>query len=133
MNVWKKSIIRSILRFFRIVVPRIDYQIDENIKVKSDPVLIQILIINLFQNAIRHNIPKGDIHISLNSNSLKFSNTGKPLVGSTESLFKRFKKDNQSGETIGLGLAIVKKICNVNGFSIAYTYEETQHVIEIQF
>lgn len=111
----------------------IDYQIDDNIKVKSDPVLLQILTINLFQNAIRHNVPHGNIHISLNKKSLIVSNTGKTLTGSTESLFKRFKKDNQSSETIGLGLAIAKKICDVNNFKISYTYGDSQHLIEVKF
>lgn len=112
---------------------KIDHQVDENIRVKSDPSLLHMLIANLFQNAIRHNIANGEIHVVLTKSSLKISNTGNPLSGSSEALFKRFKKDNQSGETIGLGLSIVREICEVNGYDITYNYENSFHQIEILF
>jgi signal transduction histidine kinase len=111
----------------------IDQQIEDNIIVQSDPVLLQILITNLFQNAIRHNINKGYINVVLNKEYLEISNTGKPLKTNTDSMFKRFKKDNQSGETIGLGLAIVKKICAVNNFDITYLYENGKHTMRVGF
>lgn len=95
--------------------------------------MLQILITNLFQNAIRHNIARGQINVSLKSSSLEISNTGNPLKSEPEMLFKRFKKDNQSAETIGLGLAIVKKICDVNGFDIQYKFQYQKHHIKVFF
>jgi len=108
-------------------------KLDEQVIVKSDPVLIQILITNLFQNAIRHNIPNGHISVTLNKQYLEISNSGKPLRTSSDTLFKRFKKDNQSGETIGLGLAIVKKICEANNFTINYMFENESHILRVSF
>ena len=110
----------------------ISHSIEENIIIEADPVLIQILITNLFQNAIRHNVPNGKIEVSLARKSFKISNTGNPLSTSSEALFERFKKDNQSNETIGLGLAIVKKICELNDFNISYTFNDSLHIIEVQ-
>lgn len=111
----------------------IRHEIEENVSVQSDPVLIQILISNLFQNAIRHNISNGHIFVKLTQNLLSIANAGKPLSVETEFLFKRFKKDNQSGGTIGLGLAIVKKICEVNTFEIEYLYENEEHTLNVSF
>lgn len=106
-------------------------EIEENVIINSDPILIQILIINLFQNAIRHNIEKGNISILLTKSMLRMSNSGAPLTVKSDYLFKRFKKDNQSGETIGLGLAIVKKICDINNFEITYEFIDDVHLLEI--
>jgi signal transduction histidine kinase len=111
----------------------ISEQIEENVIVRSDPVLIKILISNLFQNAIRHNIPGGRIGIKLSSKALIISNTGKTLKNQSEHLFKRFKKDNQSSETIGLGLAIVKKICEINDYSIGYSFANELHTLKVSF
>lgn len=112
---------------------KIESEIEENVILKSDPILIKILIINLFQNAIRHNIEKGNISILLTKTTFRMSNSGNPLTVKSESLFNRFKKDNQSGETIGLGLAIVKKICDINNFKITYNFINDEHLIEISF
>lgn len=111
----------------------INQELEEDVIVKSDPVLIQMLIINLLQNAIRHNIAKGNIAVNLTKKRLKVSNTGKPLKGSADVLFKRFKKDNQSGETIGLGLSIIKEICDVNNFNISYAFENDRHILSVNF
>jgi signal transduction histidine kinase len=108
-------------------------KIEENVKVKSDPVLIKILIGNLFQNAIRHNIPGGKIEVNLSPKDITISNTGKILQNPSDHLFKRFKKDNQSSETIGLGLAIVKKICEINNYSISYRFDNERHTVKVSF
>ena len=112
---------------------KFDREVEENVIVQSDPVLIQILISNLFQNAIRHNITKGHIFVKLTKEKLTISNAGLPLSTPSDSLFKRFKKDNQSGGTIGLGLAIVKKICDVNNYEISYFYKNDEHVLKVLF
>ncbi len=92
-----------------------------------------ILITNLLQNAIRHNIASGEINIILNEQSLLISNSGEPLAVNPNELFDRFKKGNQSKQSLGLGLAIVKKICEVNNFTIDYTFKQNRHQIQIIF
>lgn len=111
----------------------INHEVENFVMVQSDPVLIQILITNLFQNAIRHNIAGGHIYMELTKEYLKISNTGKPLTVPSDSLFKRFKKDNQSSGTIGLGLAIAKKICDINDFVINYYYKDNEHTLKVLF
>lgn len=111
----------------------IQHNLEPDVIVKSNLILAQSLIINLFQNAIRHNIRNGHIFVTLKKDYLEISNSGKPLKTSSDSLFERFKKDNQSSETIGLGLAIVQKICEVNNFTISYSYKNNLHVVDIKF
>lgn len=110
-----------------------NHSIENDVYIQSNPVIIQILITNLFQNAIRHNIANGQISVSIDQKGLTISNSGNPLTTSSESLFERFKKDNQSGDTIGLGLAIVKKICDANGYKISYNYNGSNHIVEVRF
>jgi signal transduction histidine kinase len=112
---------------------KIQQDIDDDVKVSSDPILIQILIGNLFQNAVRHNISGGEIRLKLTERSFVISNTGKELNNPSEELFERFKKDNQSEETIGLGLSIVKKICEINNYEISYEFKDHLHTLKVSF
>lgn len=111
----------------------LEFELADDVVIYSDPTLIQILLGNLFQNAIRHNIKGGKIILSLTKKDFRISNSGKQLEHAPTTLFERFKKDNQSSETIGLGLAIAHKICEINSFDIEYTYENTLHSLLIKF
>lgn len=111
----------------------VETDLEEEVMVHIHPVLADILWTNLFQNAVKHNIEKGSIHITLTESSLKISNTGKPLEDDPEELFERFKKGSQNSDSIGLGLSIIKKIVDQNSFAISYHYEDGWHMIEILF
>jgi signal transduction histidine kinase len=89
--------------------------------VKMNRNLADILISNLFTNAIKYNDEGGRIVVELNQHYLIISNTGEQLKVDPEKIFERFLKDKQS-ESLGLGLAIVKKICDFYGFTIEYSY-----------
>jgi signal transduction histidine kinase len=108
-------------------------------KIKSDiewnihPVLLEILITNLLNNAVKHNLPEnGFIKVYLEDNQLIIENSGKPLNHPPEILFARFKKGNQSSSSLGLGLAIIQKICKVSGLKINYSNKEQLHQIIIE-
>jgi two-component system sensor histidine kinase QseC len=105
----------------------------KNIPLRIHPALAEMLLNNLLSNAIRHNVEHGTIAVTLTHTKLTVRNTGLPPEIPTEELFLRFKKSNQSADSIGLGLAIVKQICEVSRFSINYDYEEGFHVINICF
>ncbi len=104
-----------------------------NIIVNANPSLIEILVSNLVQNAIRHNSTGGKIHITLDANSLTISNTGEALSISPEELFVRFKKNDASKESLGLGLAIVKSISSLCDYKLNYNYHRTFHNFTITF
>ncbi len=91
--------------------------------------LAEILINNLISNAIRHNIPNGEILFYSNENELRICNTGLPNSFTDVTIFNRFTKGNS--KSFGLGLAIVKNICETNQLSIHYSTSDF-HCISIR-
>jgi signal transduction histidine kinase len=90
--------------------------------ISGDPVLVERLVANLVDNAVRYNAASGDIWISTRtvpgSSQLSVANTGS-LISSAEadSVFQPFKRlsDRTSYEGFGLGLTIVASIAAVHG------------------
>jgi signal transduction histidine kinase len=90
--------------------------------ISGDPVLIERLVANLVDNAVRYNAAAGDIWISTRAvagnSELTVANTG-PLISSedAERIFEPFKRlnDRASHEGFGLGLTIVASIAVVHG------------------
>ena len=100
--------------------------------VQMNSYLADILLNNLLINAIRYNVEKGSIRISLTANQIKVVNTGTPLAFQPDTIFDRFKKGNYSDGT-GLGLAIVKQICDKYNFGLSYHFEEPLHIFTVRF
>lgn len=132
-----KSVLQHVYDFFHEQAAakhiHIEKKLDSNTIIFSNPILAEILISNLFLNAIRHNVANGKIWIILDSKSLTFSNTGKPEPLNQEKLFNRFSKANSSEQGSGLGLAIAKKIADLNRWNIVYSYTNHHHSFTIQF
>ncbi|MDB5275503.1 MAG: hypothetical protein JWR61_458 [Ferruginibacter sp.] len=90
------------------------------------PLLADMLISNLFSNAIRYSSQGSNITVEINQDSFEIINTSTlPSIDATR-LFQRFvKHDSTTGN--GLGLAIVKEICDTNAINIRYTHNNTTH------
>ena len=96
--------------------------------VTADPNLTESLIVNLLDNAIRHNLPGGEAEISTALTTagavVSVNNTG-PLIPPAEvqDLFQPFRQlgteRTRHGEGHGLGLAIVRAIADAHGAAIA--------------
>jgi signal transduction histidine kinase len=114
-------------------LPIIRKSIESGIRVTANISLIEILLSNLIDNAIVHNIPNGYINIQLNNRSLVIENTGHPIEGDTDLLFERFKKGREGSNTTGLGLSLVKRICRINQFDLHYHYGQNIHRITVNF
>jgi len=104
----------------------------EDITVPLHPFLAESLVNNLLSNAVRHNVPGGEIHIALSSGTLKVRNTGHVGSLDSERLFLRFQKQSPS-EGVGLGLAIVKEIAELSGMDIRYEYSPPMHIFTVLF
>ncbi len=113
----------------------ISFELDTSIilKINTNPALSEILINNLFLNAIRHNIQDGKIIIRTATNKLFFSNTGTATALNTDKLFNRFSKTDPSAQGNGLGLAIIKKIVELNGWEIDYSFTQNMHNFTVRF
>jgi signal transduction histidine kinase len=104
----------------------------EHKEIFASKYLIDILLNNMFSNAIRHNTPNGEQYITLTPGKLIFQNTGASKALNAETIFDRFQKGSQS-EGTGLGLTIVKNICNLYNWQVSYYYDQSLHRFEIVF
>lgn len=94
--------------------------------------MVEMLINNLFNNAIRHNYDGGIIQIVLRDSTLLFSNTSPQAGLDPVKIFERFYKDHAS-EGTGLGLAILKQVCLRKNYTLTYAYQQGQHCFKIDF
>jgi signal transduction histidine kinase len=87
--------------------------------VMADPVLIELLLRNLLDNAIRYNQPDGWIHLRTRTQDgaaiLEVENTGQPIPAEQiPQLVRAFHRGEHTrtlpGQGLGLGLAIVNAI-----------------------
>jgi signal transduction histidine kinase len=90
--------------------------------IAGDPVLVEHLIANLVDNAVRYNAAAGDIWVSTGtaagSSQLTVANTG-PVISpaDTDRILQPFQQlsDRTSHDGFGLGLAIVASIAAIHG------------------
>lgn len=118
-----------------------DIIIDKRLKITIDkeydfvfqihPALADILISNLVNNAIKHNIDNGWLLINIHLNGIEISNSGNAPEHPTEHLFNRFTKGTPAAEHLGLGLALVKEIVVSNGLHIKYSYKSDSHIVKV--
>ncbi|MBR8536529.1 hypothetical protein KDU71_13225 [Carboxylicivirga sediminis] len=95
--------------------------------------LAHTLIQNLLKNAIRHNIPDGHIHITIDDKCLEIKNSGLVVSYDPEKLFGRFKKNSQHPQSLGIGLSIVKRICDISAISVSYEQKDAEHIFRLNF
>jgi len=122
-------------RQFQELVHARDIVIKQTLAIKNiraSKFLMDILLNNLFSNAIRHNKQYGNIEIELTDDKLVFKNSGSTQALNKNGLFERFQKSNKSDGT-GLGLTIVKNICTLHKWDITYAFEDSMHIFTILF
>ena len=89
--------------------------------------LAEIIVSNLFNNAIRYNMTGGDVEITLKDYNFTINNTSTYPQLDSNKLFKRFYRDAHSDDGSGLGLSIIKQICDMAGYTIKYQYVNGRH------
>lgn len=110
-------------------------ELEPDIRVTGDPVLLRRLLLNLADNAVRHNRPGGEVRLSLSRDDeercarFRVTNTGAGIPRERQGeLFQRFlrlapDRDRASGGT-GLGLSLCREIAVAHGGEIALTRGE---------
>ena len=135
-NLNLKTIIEEKLHQFNELIDNKHIEVIEDLKDKeitASKYLIEILINNLFTNAIRHNEVDGKICITLTDTQLLFQNTsGIDGALNPDLIFERFQKGKAS-EGTGLGLTIARNICNQYGFKLNYEFTQTLHTFKVEF
>ena len=96
--------------------------------VLGDPGLLERLAGNLVENAVRHNVDDGEVHVRTDTTPdgrarLVVANTGAPLrPDEVEPLFEPFRRAGTartSRRGAGLGLAIVRAVAQAHGGRVA--------------
>ena len=89
--------------------------------VTGEPALLERMIANLIDNAIRHNQPRGFVEVSTRfeagRTTLRVANGG-PVIdpAEAEGLAEPFRRRNRTAEDgFGLGLSIVRSVAGVHG------------------
>lgn len=109
--------------------------------VSGDPVLLERLVINLLDNALRYNNPGGQVWITTaivaGKPTLTVANTGPPIPPDAVSqLFEPFRRlhDRTSRDGYGLGLTIVASIAAVHDATVtAHPRAEGGLTVTIRF
>jgi len=130
-----KTLLEEKLSYFHELIQKRNLKVKTEISeftIYANRSLIEILVNNLFSNAIRHNYDGGSFQITLTEGTLIFSNTGTQTGLHPVKIFERFYKDNTSDGT-GLGLAILKQVCLRQNYKLSYQYEQGQHQFKIIF
>ncbi|MCM3886865.1 HAMP domain-containing sensor histidine kinase [Frankia sp. R82] len=104
--------------------------------VRGDPRLVESLLANLVDNAMRHNHPGGDVEVMTSTSAdgtprLRVRNSG-PVVPSTQvdRLFEPFqqldgRRIRHAGGGHGLGLAIARAVADAHGATLHATARPT--------
>jgi signal transduction histidine kinase len=131
------NIINEVLPYFseQAISRKITIEIKSqgSILLSANRTLAEILINNLFMNAIRHNQESGKITIEIKENTFIISNTGSETILDSASIFEPFKKKSADPRSSGLGLAIAKEICDRNRWTIRYQFQNNLHIFSIIF
>ena len=110
---------------------RIEITCTEDVVWQMDPALATILLQNMIKNAYTHNHADGEIHITLQNDTLCVANTGaaEPLDG--EAIFTRFHHTPGKSDSTGLGLPIAQAICRNYDMEITYAFNNGLHAFRI--
>lgn len=131
-----KDIKRHLESFNSLIKAReikLNYEMKTDVSVLMDPILADVLIVNLIKNAVTHNIDNGKIIIELKESRLIVSNTGEEIDLSSKNIFDRYKKVNKTKGSLGLGLSLIKNTCDIYGYAVSYNYTNDMHIFSILF
>ncbi len=93
--------------------------------------LVEVLIGNLLQNAIRHNLQNGKVLIEISEQGLSISNTAGESSLEESTLFERFSAQSDHSDSNGLGLAIAREIAIVHSLELVYRFKDGLHCFEL--
>ena len=125
-----QKITEKIIQFEEMIASKnikVTTSLDNTVTINMNPALADILLNNLFSNAIKYNSRGGTIDIIADQGIIEISNSGDKAGLDANRLFRRFSKTGQVNDGIGLGLAIVRQVAEVSGFEAGYVYEDDQH------
>lgn len=95
------------------------------------PMLAEILIRNLFSNALKYTQEGGSIEVYCAQNKIEIRNSGSPLGFDPDRIFKRFFYAGNSNVSQGIGLSLAKKIADTFSIRLQYSYVAGFHTFTL--
>ncbi len=97
----------------------VEVDVEPDLLLSIDPVLFEQVLINLFENAIKHGAPPFSIRVHRTGEvvGIEIGDRGPGLTGATSRLFEKFVRAS-TAPGVGLGLAVVRAIVVAHGGSI---------------
>lgn len=115
----------------------------EELKVRGDENLLRRLLLNLLDNAVKHNYEGGTVEAVVAGRQVEIKNTGPEIPGDKhELIFERFyridKAHSRQADTLtsgaGLGLAIAKWIAEIHRAKLTVSRTETgENIFSVEF
>jgi len=101
----------------------IDLRLDlERSHIEGDRPLVERLVANLVENAVRHNEPGGSVQVTTRRGVVRVENTGRAIspddVRRLAEPFERLGRDSD-GPGAGLGLSIVRAVADAHGAALS--------------
>jgi len=131
-----KNVIEKHMKNFELLLQGSELQLTSSIisgQVIMNPVLLDILVLNLIKNAVIHSPSKAKINVIYAPPFFTVINDGVPLPFPSDQIFNRFARGSTNQNSVGLGLEIVKKITNYYSIAIIYNYTNMQHYFKVDF
>jgi signal transduction histidine kinase len=104
-----------------------------SLTIQANNTLIEVMLMNLFHNAIKHTDANGNVTVEIVGRKLSVVNTGNPIKMDSAKMFERFQKESKDESSSGLGLAIVKRICDTFSYKLEYSFKEGLHFFTVCF
>lgn len=124
----KIEVLEDFIEAKQIVVEKV---FNAQVTKEVNPVLLTILLNNLFINAIKYNLEEsGTIKITLDEDSFSVENASISDKIDKQFLFDRFNKNSISG-SLGLGLSLIKKIVDFYNWHVTYSHKDGIHKFKI--
>lgn len=94
-------------------------------KLRGDPAALRQVLLNLLDNAIKHNRPNGWVRVALQATPAELTilvdNSGAPISADlAPRLFQRFARGSTTAAGSGLGLSLAKAIVEAHHGTLAY-------------
>lgn len=104
----------------------------ESTEVQMNRQLADILVNNLFSNALRHSPEMGTVSVELKNRQFVISNSASGTGLDGEKIFERFTTGGQESDHYGLGLSIVKQISEVAAHPVSYSFVHGMHIFIVE-
>lgn len=118
--------------FFEIKNINFSSKVDKNYSINIHASLADVLLNNIFKNAVNHNVENGLFEIQQKGDEVYFMNSSSK-TSNQDIQIKRFRTKSLDVSSTGIGLSIIKKICDTHNFDLQYYSKNKMHILVVKF